>query len=317
MIPSIADFGLRILDLRFEIPMSDSAGGKLRDAVKANKPLQIVGTINAYCALLAQHAGHRALYLSGAGAANASHGLPDLGVVALEDILEDARRITSVTDLPLLVDADTGWGGTLMVQRGVRELTRAGVAGMHIEDQIADKRCGHRPNKQLCSTDEMVDRIKAATDGRMDKNFVIMARTDAAAVEGLEAAIARSNQYMEAGADMIFAEALTTIDEFRHFTSLVNVPVLANMTEFGKTPLLTTAQLRDAGVAIALYPLSAFRAMSRAASNVYQAIARDGTQQKVVDQMQTREELYDMLGYHELERQLDARNRVKEQNRGR
>jgi methylisocitrate lyase len=277
----------------------------LRSLVASQRPVQVAGAINAYSALLAQKAGFKALYLSGAGVANASHGLPDLGVVGLEDVLEDARRITAAVDLPLLVDADTGWGGELMLNRGVRELERAGVAGIHLEDQIAQKRCGHRPGKQLCSVDEMIARIKAAVDARVDPAFVVMARTDAAAVEGFDAAVKRSHRYLEAGADMIFAEALTSLDEFERFVKSINAPVLANMTEFGKTPLLTMDELREAGVAIALYPLSAFRAMSAAAAAVYDAIIKDGTQKAVLEKMQTREQLYDVLNYHEYERKLD------------
>jgi methylisocitrate lyase len=226
-------------------------------------------------------------------------------VVALEDVLEDARRITAAVDLPLLVDADTGWGGELMLGRGVRELVRAGVAGIHLEDQIAQKRCGHRPGKQLCSVDEMVARVKAAVDARVDPSFVVMARTDAAAVEGFDAAIERSHRYLEAGADMIFAEALTSLDEFKRFVKSINAPILANMTEFGKTPLLTIDELREAGVAIALYPLSAFRAMSAAAAAVYETIIKTGSQKSALDKMQTREQLYEVLNYHEYERKLD------------
>jgi methylisocitrate lyase len=277
----------------------------LRSLVASRRPVQIAGAINAYAAMLAQKAGFKALYLSGAGVANASHGLPDLGVVGLEDVLEDARRITAAVDLPLLVDADTGWGGELMLGRGVRELARIGVAGIHLEDQVAQKRCGHRPGKQLCSADEMVARIKAAVDARVDSAFVVMARTDAAAVEGFDAAIDRAQRYLAAGADMIFAEALTSLDEFKRFVKSINAPVLANMTEFGKTPLLTIDELREAGVAIALYPLSAFRAMSAAAAAVYDAIIKQGSQKSALDKMQTREELYDVLNYHDYERKLD------------
>lgn len=265
--------------------------------------------MNAFCALLAERAGFAALYISGAGVANASFGLPDLGVTNLNDVVEDARRITSVTDLPLLVDADTGFGTALGIRRTVQEFERAGVAGMHLEDQVAAKRCGHRPGKELVDAAEMCDRVKAAVDARRDSAFVVMARTDAAANEGVAAAIERANQYVAAGADMIFAEALTTLDDYRKFTAAVKVPVLANITEFGKTPLLTTAELGAADVRLALYPLSAFRAMSRAAESVYQAIRRDGTQQGVVDQMQTRSELYDVLDYHAYEQMIDQLNR--------
>jgi len=282
-----------------------SPGARFRAALASEKPLQIAGTINAYTALLAQRAGFRALYLSGAGVANASHGLPDLGLTQLDDVLADARRITGRVDLPLLVDIDTGWGHAFNIARTVRELARAGVAGVHLEDQVAAKRCGHRPGKELVSAEEMGDRLRAAVDAKLDADFVVMARTDAAAGEGLAAAIARAQHYVGAGADMIFAEALTSLEEYRHFTAAVPAPVLANITEFGKTPLFTVDELRAAGVAMALYPLSAFRAMSAAARDVYAAIRRQGTQQTVVDQMQTRAELYDVLGYHAYEQKLD------------
>ena len=284
--------------------MSSSAGDRLRAAVQAEKPLQVVGTINAYSALLAQRASFKALYLSGAGVANASFGLPDLGMTTLNDVCEDVRRITSACDLPLLVDADTGFGAAFSIARTTRELIRAGAAGMHLEDQVQAKRCGHRPGKALVSTQEMADRVKAAVDARLD-NFVVMARTDAHAVEGQDAAIERACRYVEAGADMIFAEALTSLDEYRQFIAAVTVPVLANITEFGRTPLFTLKELQDAGVRLVLYPLSAFRAMSRAAELVYESIRRDGTQQGVLERMQTRNELYDVLGYHEYERKLD------------
>ncbi|MGH8225771.1 MAG: methylisocitrate lyase [Gammaproteobacteria bacterium] len=282
-----------------------SAGARLRAALKAEKPLQVVGAINAYAALLAERAGFRALYLSGAGVANASFGLPDLGMTTLNDVCEDIRRITAVSELPLLVDADTGFGAAFNIQRTAREMIRAGAAGFHIEDQVATKRCGHRPGKALVDTAEMRDRIKAAVDGRTDDQFAVMARTDAHAVEGQQAALDRAHAYVEAGADMIFAEALTTLDEYREFTAAVEVPVLANITEFGKTPLFTTEELGDAGVAMALYPLSAFRAMSRAAELVYRAIRRRGTQEDVLDLMQTRDELYECLDYHDYEQKLD------------
>ncbi|WP_428306821.1 methylisocitrate lyase [Lacipirellula sp.] len=282
-----------------------SPGERFRAALEAERPLQVAGVINAYAALLAERAGFRALYLSGAGVANASFGLPDLGVTNLAEVCEDARRITSRTDLPLLVDADTGFGSALGIQRTVREFERAGVAGLHLEDQIAAKRCGHRPGKGLVDAAEMCDRLKAAVDARRDAAFVVMARTDAVASEGVPAAIDRANRYVAAGADMIFAEALTTLDDYRKFTAAVKVPVLANITEFGKTPLLTTKELAAAGVRLALYPLSAFRAMNRAAESVYAAIRRDGTQQSVVDQMQTRDELYAVLDYHRYEQLLD------------
>ena len=283
-----------------------SAGARFRAALEAEKPLQIAGTINAYSAMLAERAGFKAIYLPGAGVANASHGLPDLAMTTLNDVCEDIRRIASATDVPLLVDADTGWGGAFMIARTVREMTWAGAAGCHLEDQVAIKRCGHRPGKALVATDEMNDRLKAAVDGRIDESFVIMARTDAHAVEGHQAAIDRASAYVEAGADMIFAEALTTLGEYRRFTDVIKVPVLANLTEFGKTPLYKTNELADVGVAMTLYPLSAFRAMSEAALNVYQTIKSDGTQQAVVDTMQTRMELYDVLGYQAYEDKLDA-----------
>jgi len=282
-----------------------SAGVRFWQALEAEKPLQVVGTINAYSALLAEKAGFRAIYLSGAGVANASFGLPDLAMTTLGDVCEDIRRISYATDLPLLVDADTGWGGAFMIGRTVREMIRAGAAACHIEDQVGVKRCGHRPGKALVDTAEMADRIKAAVDGRSDDKFTIMARTDAHAVEGLEAALDRSAAYVQAGADMIFAEALTTLDEYQQFTSAIDVPVLANLTEFGKTPLFTTEELANAGVSLALYPLSAYRAMSKAAAAVYETLRRDGTQKAVIDNMQTRDELYDVLGYHEYEDKLD------------
>ena len=283
-----------------------SAGKKFRDAVKATTPLQIVGAINAYCALLAERAGHKALYLSGAGVANASHGLPDLAVTTLNDVLEDARRITARCSLPLLVDIDTGWGGAFNIARTVREMEAAGVAAVHIEDQVGQKRCGHRPNKEIVSTQEMQDRIKAAVDARTDRDFVIMARTDALANEGLDAAIARAVAYVQAGADMIFAEAMTELSHYTKFKQAVKVPLLANATEFGKTPLYSREEMGNAGVDMVLYPLSAFRAMSKAALEVYGAIAKDGHQKNVVSAMQTREELYDVLGYHAYEQKLDA-----------
>jgi methylisocitrate lyase len=282
-----------------------SPGARLWQALDAERPLQVVGVVNAYCALLAEQAGFRSLYLSGAGVANASFGLPDLGVTNLNDVCEDARRVCGVTELPLLVDADTGFGTALGIRRTVQELERAGAAGLHLEDQVAAKRCGHRPNKALVPAEEMVDRVKAAVDARRDGKFVIMARTDAAAGEGLNAAIERARRYVAAGADMVFAEALGPLDEYRKFAAAVAAPVLANITEFGKTPLHTTSELAAAGVRLALYPLSAFRAMSRAAETVYGAIRRNGGQQDVIDAMQTREELYNLLGYHEHEALLD------------
>jgi methylisocitrate lyase len=288
--------------------MSDtsvSAGARLRAAVDAERPLQVVGTINAYSALLAQRAGFRALYLSGAGVANASFGLPDLGMTSLNDVCEDVRRISAASALPLLVDADTGWGGAFNIAKTTRDLIRAGAAGMHLEDQVSAKRCGHRPGKALVPKEEMVDRIRAAVDGRSDPGFVIMARTDAHAVEGQAAAVERAQAYVAAGADMIFAEALKTLDEYREVAGKVKVPVLANITEFGQTPLFSVAELASAGVRLVLYPLSAFRAAARASEKVYAAIRRDGTQKAVTDAMQTRAELYDVLGYHDYEKKLD------------
>ena len=284
---------------------SDSPGKRFRDALDAERPLQVVGTINAYSALLAERAGFRAIYLSGAGVANASFALPDLGVTTLNDVLEDARRITRATQLPLLVDVDTGFGGAFSIARTVRDMISAGVAAIHIEDQVQAKRCGHRPGKALVETCEMVDRIKAATDARTDESFVIMARTDAHAVEGLSAAIERANAYIAAGADMIFAEALTTLDEYRQFTAAVRVPVLANLTEFGKTPLFSLNEMREAGVRLALYPLTAFRMMNAAAERAYATLRHDGTQKNLLANMQTREQLYETLGYHEYEKKLD------------
>jgi methylisocitrate lyase len=282
-----------------------SAGARLRAALAQERPLQVVGTVNAYSALLAGRAGFRAIYLSGAGVANASFGLPDLGITSLNDVCEDVRRITGASPLPLLVDADTGWGAAFNISRTVSDLIRAGAAGCHLEDQVQAKRCGHRPGKALVPASEMVDRIKAAVDGRADREFVLMARTDAHAVEGQQAAIERAQRYVEAGADMIFAEALTTLDEYRQFTAAARVPVLANITEFGRTPLFTVAELATAGVSLVLYPLSAFRAMSKAAEVVYSSLRREGTQKSVVGDMQTRAELYEVLGYHDYERKLD------------
>ena len=281
------------------------AGARFWQALEEEQPLQVAGTINAYAALLAEKAGFKAIYLSGAGVANASFGLPDLAMTTLSDVCEDIRRISYATEVPLLVDADTGWGGAFMIGRTVREMIRAGAAACHIEDQVGVKRCGHRPGKALVSTAEMVDRIKAAVDGRTDDKFTIMARTDAHAVEGQQAALDRSAAYAEAGADMIFAEALTTLDEYQQFTDVIKVPVLANLTEFGKTPLFTTAELATVGVQLALYPLSAYRAMAKAAEDVYRTLRKDGSQQAVIDKMQTRMELYDVLGYHEYEEKLD------------
>ena len=283
-----------------------SAGARFRAALQAEQPLQIAGTINAYTALLAERAGFKAIYLSGAGVANASFGLPDLAMTTLNDVCEDVRRICSATNLPLLVDIDTGWGSAFMISRSIREMTWAGAAAVHMEDQVAVKRCGHRPGKALVAPKAMCDRLKAAVDGRIDDQFVIMARTDAHAVEGQQAAIDRAAAYVEAGADMIFAEALTTLEEYRQFTDVIKVPVLANLTEFGKTPLFTTSELAAVGVAMTLYPLSAFRAMSAAALSVYETLKKEGTQQACVDSMQTRMELYDVLDYQAYEDKLDT-----------
>ncbi|MFN2348897.1 MAG: methylisocitrate lyase [Thioalkalivibrio sp.] len=281
-------------------------GARLRQAVQEEHPLQVMGAINAYHATLAEQSGYRALYLSGGGVAAGSLGLPDLGISTLHDVLEDVRRITYVTDLPLLVDADTGFGPSAFnIARTVRELIRANAAGCHIEDQVQSKRCGHRPGKAIVTRTEMADRIKAAADAR-DRDFVIMARTDSLAVEGIDAAIERAVACVEAGADMIFPEAVTELDQYRRFVKATGVPVLANITEFGQTPLFTTEELKGAGVSLALYPLSAFRAMNQAALKVYESIRRDGTQKAVLDIMQTRDQLYDHLGYHAYEEKLDA-----------
>ena len=282
-----------------------SAGLKFKQAIANNKPLQVVGTVNAYCAMMAEKTGHQALYLSGAGVANASYGMPDLGMTSLDNVLEDIRRITSATDLPLLVDADTGWGGAFNIARTVKEMTKAGAAGFHIEDQVAQKRCGHRPNKEIVSKDEMVDRIKAAVDAKTDSDFYIMARTDAFQKEGLNAAIDRATACVEAGADAIFAEAVHDLADYQAFAKALNVPILANITEFGQTPLYTKEQLSEVGVEIVLYPLSAFRAMNKAALNVYSSILSEGSQQSQVDNMQTRAELYEFLDYHSYENTLD------------
>ncbi len=286
--------------------MSHSAGMRFREALKENSPLQIVGTINAYCAIMAERIGHKAIYLSGGGVANASYGLPDLGMTSLNDVIADANRITSVTDLPLMVDIDTGWGGAFNIAKTVKDMIKAGVAAVHIEDQVAQKRCGHRPNKEIVSSDEMVDRIKAAVDARTDDNFFIMARTDAFAQEGLDKAIERAAAYVEAGADGIFAEAVQTEEHYRRFTSALDVPILANITEFGQTELWNKDQLAEWGVDMILYPLSAFRAMNKAAESVYQNILEKGDQRDVIDLMQTRMELYDYLNYHTYEQKLDA-----------
>ena len=282
-----------------------SMGARFRAALAAEKPLQIPGTINAYTALMAQSVGYQAIYLSGGGVANASYGLPDLGMTSMNDVLADVRRITAAVDLPLLVDIDTGWGGAFNIARTVREMTAAGAAAVHIEDQVAQKRCGHRPNKAIVSITEMEDRIKAAVDAKTDSEFVAMARTDALAVDGMDAVVERAGRFAEAGADAIFAEAMIEIGSYAPIVSAANVPVLANLTEFGQTPLYTLDQLEAVGISMALYPLSAFRAMNKAALNVYQTIREHGTQADVVATMQTRMELYDFLGYHEYEQKLD------------
>ncbi|HQS37367.1 MAG: methylisocitrate lyase [Methylotenera sp. 24-45-7] len=283
-----------------------SAGARFRAAIAAEKPLQIIGAINAYHALLATQTGYKALYLSGGGVAAGSLGMPDLGISTLEDVLIDVRRITEVTEVPLLVDIDTGFGGAFNIARSVRNVIKAGAAAVHIEDQVQAKRCGHRPNKAIVSQTEMVDRIKAAVDAKTDPDFVIMARTDALAVEGLQSAIDRACACVEAGADMIFPEAITELGMYKQFAAAVKVPVLANITEFGSTPLFTVDELRGADVSMVLYPLSAFRAMNQAALKVYEAVRRDGTQANVVELMQTRAELYEHLNYHSYEQKLDA-----------
>jgi len=282
-----------------------SAGAKFRAAVAAEKPLQVIGAINAYHARLAERTGYKAIYLSGGGVAAGSLGLPDLGITTLDDVLTDVRRITDACGLPLLVDADTGFGSAFNIARTVKSLIKFGAGAMHIEDQVQAKRCGHRPGKEIVSRDEMVDRIKAAVDARTDPDFVIMARTDALAVEGLDAAIERARACVEAGADMIFPEAMTELSMYRKFADAVKVPVLANITEFGATPLFTVEELRSANVSLVLYPLSAFRAMNKAALKIYETVRREGTQRNVIDIMQTRNELYDYLDYHRFESKLD------------
>ncbi|HAW17423.1 MAG: methylisocitrate lyase [Oceanospirillaceae bacterium] len=282
-----------------------SQGAKFRAAIANNDPLQIVGTINAYSAMMAEKVGHQAIYLSGGGVANASFGLPDLGMTSLNDVLDDASRITAASDLPLLVDIDTGWGGAFNIARAIKSMEAAGVAAVHIEDQVAQKRCGHRPNKAIVPTQEMVDRIKAATDARTDNEFFIMARTDAFQKDGLQAAIDRSQACIEAGADGIFAEAVYELSDYQAFADAISVPLLANITEFGATPLYNKSQLAHVGVDMVLYPLSAFRAMSKAALNVYQQVLTDGDQKAVIDTMQTRMELYEFLDYHSFEEKLD------------
>jgi methylisocitrate lyase len=283
-----------------------TSGEKFRTALKSESPLQIIGTINANHALLAKRAGYRAIYLSGGGVAAGSLGVPDLGITTLEDVLVDVRRITAVCDLPLLVDIDTGFGPSAFnIQRTIKSLVDAGAAAVHMEDQISAKRCGHRPNKEVVSTTEMVDRIKAAVMARGSDSLYLIARTDAVAIEGLDSAIARAKAYIDAGADAIFAEAIRTLDDYKRFTSEIKAPVLANITEFGLTPLFTLDELKGAGIAMALYPLSAFRAMNKAAENVYEVIRKEGTQKSILSEMQTREELYDRINYYEYEKSLD------------
>ncbi|GIS76431.1 MAG: 2-methylisocitrate lyase [Gammaproteobacteria bacterium] len=282
-----------------------SQGKKLKQAISENTPLQIVGTVNAYSSLLAEKKGHKAIYLSGGGVAASSMGLPDLGITTLQDVLIDVERITSVCELPLLVDADTGWGGAFNISRMVKSMITSGAAGIHIEDQVEQKRCGHRPNKELVSSEEMQNRIKAGVDAKTDSDFMIMARTDAIANEGLDSALGRAVSYVEAGADAIFAEAITEIEDYKKFSENLNVPILANITEFGKTPLFSKEELKEAGVDMILYPLSAFRAMSKAAEGVYSEILEKGTQQDLIDRMQTRDELYEVLDYHTFEKKLD------------
>ena len=283
----------------------NSAGMKFREALSKNSPLKVVGTINAYTALLAEKSGHQAIYLSGGGVAASSLGVPDLGITSLQDVLIDAERITNATELPLLVDADTGWGGAFNIARTVKSLINSNAAGMHIEDQVAQKRCGHRPNKEIVTCQEMVDRLKAAVDAKTDQDFVVMARTDALANEGLESAIERAVKYQEAGADALFPEALTKLDEYIAMSKELDIPILANITEFGQTPLFNCEQLKEAGVSMVLYAFSAFRAMSKAAEGVYDEILKEGSQEKVLDKMQTREELYEVLDYHSFETKLD------------
>ncbi|GAB2585082.1 methylisocitrate lyase [Dyella jejuensis] len=283
----------------------DSAGRRFRAALAAESPLQIMGAITAYAGLMAKRVGYQALYLSGGGVAANSLGMPDLGISTMEDVLTDARRIVDATQLPLLVDIDTGWGGAFNIARAIRSFVNVGVAAVHMEDQVGQKRCGHRPGKEVVTKDEMVDRVKAAVDARTDSAFVIMARTDAAAVEGIDSAIERACAYVEAGADMIFPEAMKTLEDYRRFRQAVKVPILANLTEFGSTPFFTTDELRSANVDIALYCCGAYRAMNKAALHFYETVRREGTQKSIIDTLQTREELYDFLGYHAYEDKLD------------
>jgi methylisocitrate lyase len=282
-----------------------SAGKKFRQALSEEQPLQVVGTINAYTAIMAESVGFKAIYLSGAGVANASYGLPDLGMTSLNDVCEDVRRITNATSLPLLVDIDTGWGGAFNISRSIKEMIKAGAGGVHIEDQVAQKRCGHRPNKEIVSREEMTDRIKACVDAKTDDDFIVMARTDALAVVGMDEVLERAVLCEAAGADAIFAEAMTDLDMYKAVTDSVKIPVLANLTEFGATPYFTVEELADVDIDMALYPLSAFRAMNQAALNVYKTLRSEGTQLNVIDTMQTRDELYEFLGYHDYEQKLD------------
>ena len=291
---------------------AQSAGARFRAALNEESPLQVMGAITAYAGLMAKRTGYKALYLSGGGVAANSLGMPDLGISTMEDVLTDARRIVEATGMPLLVDIDTGWGGAFNIGRAIRNFARIGVAAVHMEDQVGQKRCGHRPGKEVVSKDEMVDRVKAAVDARTDTGFVIMARTDAAAVEGIDSAIERAVAYVEAGADMIFPEAMKTLGDYRRFKAAVRVPILANLTEFGATPFFTTDELRDAGVDIALYCCGAYRAMNKAALDFYETVRREGTQKNIVDTLQTRAELYDFLGYHAYEDKLDELFAAKE-----
>ncbi len=286
--------------------MTHTAGARFRTAIKEESPLQVMGTITAYAGLMAKRTGYKALYLSGGGVAANSLGMPDLGISSMEDVLTDARRIVEATDMPLLVDIDTGWGGAFNIARTIKSCIRTGIAAVHMEDQVGQKRCGHRPGKEVVSLEEMVDRVKTAVDARTDESFVIMARTDAAAVEGIDSAIERACAYVEAGADMIFPEAMKTLDDYRRFKSAVKVPILANLTEFGSTPFFTTDELRDAGVDIALYCCGAYRAMNKAALNFYETVRREGTQKNIIDTLQSRADLYDFLNYHSYEDKLDT-----------
>ena len=287
-------------------PTTMTAGTKFREALKSDSPLVIPGTINAYSAILAEKAGHKAVYLSGGGVAAASYGMPDLGITSMDDVLIDVKRISNSTSLPLLVDIDTGWGGAFNISRTIKEMINAGCGAVHMEDQVSQKRCGHRPNKSLVSSSEMQDRIKAAVDGRHEESFFIMARTDALASEGMSGAIERASSYIEQGADGIFLEAVTSLDEYKEFKNALDVPLLANITEFGKTPLFTKEQLEQVNVDMILYPLTAFRAMSKAAEKIYISLAKEGTQEGLLDIMQTREELYEYLNYHSYEKKLDS-----------